>query len=96
MSSTFIVYSPKSTIYASLNHPESPIRVELPAEHLKKKGFKFVEPQPAVDEDILLVHTRGHLGKIKQGVFFDPDTPNLPHIYEFAVLAAGGAIHASR
>lgn len=48
--------------------------------------FPFVEPQPATEEDVLLVHTKRHLEWVKQR----------PHTYELALLAAGGAILASQ
>lgn len=48
--------------------------------------FKLIEPQPALDEDILLVHTENHLNRVKE---------LRDHIYPIALLAAGGAILAS-
>ncbi|MFX1253063.1 MAG: histone deacetylase family protein [Promethearchaeota archaeon] len=49
------------------------------------KGFNFVEPAPAPDKDILLVHTDNHLARIKINEL----------VYSTALLAAGGAILAS-
>ncbi|MDQ0286927.1 acetoin utilization deacetylase AcuC-like enzyme [Desulfofundulus luciae] len=49
------------------------------------QSFPFVEPRPATDDDVLLVHTPGHLERVKKR----------PHTYEVALLAVGGAILAS-
>ncbi|MFX0086725.1 MAG: histone deacetylase family protein [Candidatus Hodarchaeota archaeon] len=50
------------------------------------KNFEIIEPEPAVEEDILLIHTHNHLNRVK----------NLRNrIYPLALLAAGGAILAS-
>lgn len=47
--------------------------------------YEFVVPHPAAEEDILLVHSEGHLDWVKKrGV-----------IYEMALLSAGGAIMAA-
>ncbi|MFX1505254.1 MAG: histone deacetylase family protein [Promethearchaeota archaeon] len=50
------------------------------------QDFKLINPQPAVDEDILLVHTENHLLRVKN---------SREQIYSMALLAAGGAILAS-
>ncbi len=47
--------------------------------------YAFVEPAPASEEDILLVHSRRHLDRIKKNRL----------LYEIAALAAGGAIQAA-
>lgn len=48
--------------------------------------FELIEPQAALDEDILLVHTEDHLNRVKNV---------RDQIYPVALLAAGGAILAS-
>lgn len=75
-------------------HPESPERVKGIYELLKLK-IGFEEPELCEEEDILRVHDDELLDKVKRGIFFDPDTPVLPNIYEHARRAAGGAILAS-
>lgn len=47
--------------------------------------FELVEPQPAAVEDIRLVHSEEHIESVRQ----------MPHIYEMALLAAGGALRAA-
>jgi acetoin utilization deacetylase AcuC-like enzyme len=61
-----------------------PGRMEAITQELKE--YKFIEPQPATDNDILLVHTENHLERVKS------DRDNL---YSIALLAVGGAILAS-
>ncbi len=47
--------------------------------------FDFVTPEPASEEDVLLVHGQSHVENVKTH----------PLTYEIALLAAGGAIKAS-
>jgi acetoin utilization deacetylase AcuC-like enzyme len=79
-----IIYSPRFEERYPTNPVESPDRVSLPARLLQSKGYGFIEPQPAKEEDILSVHGRSHLEMVKaRGLF------------EAAGLAAGGAICAA-
>lgn len=55
------------------------------AYNILKENFEFVNPLPAQDDDLLLVHSQAHIKHIKQD----------PSLYEVASLAVGGAIHAS-
>lgn len=50
-----------------------------------KGHFEFVEPSPAAEADILLVHTQSLIESVK----------DISSIYSTALLAAGGAIMAS-
>lgn len=49
------------------------------------KEFSFLSPEPAAEEDLLLVHTPGHIARLKSN----------PHLFEIALLAVGAAIKAS-
>ncbi|MBS7655523.1 histone deacetylase [Candidatus Bathyarchaeota archaeon] len=89
-----IVFSKKCLEYSDW-HIESPERVRKAYEILKSKGYEFIEPKPASEEDILKVHSKEHVERIKNGDFYDPDTPAYENIYEYARLAAGGAIKAA-
>jgi len=89
-----IIFSKKCLEYSNW-HIESPERVRKAYEILKSKGYEFTEPQPASEEDILKVHSKEHVERIKNGDFYDPDTPAYENIYEYARLAAGGAIKAA-
>ena len=90
-----IVYSEKCLEYSDPWHIENPRRVETARRILLGKGYEFIEPKPASEREILKVHSRGYVERIKSGKFFDPDTPAYPNIFEYAKLAAGGAILAS-
>ncbi|MEM2320426.1 MAG: histone deacetylase [Candidatus Bathyarchaeia archaeon] len=87
-----IVFSEKCLEYWSPGHPESPERVYQTYKLLAEEGYKFAQPEPCSKEDLLLVHSNRYVETIKGGMFFDPDTPALPGIYEYAKLAAGAAI----
>lgn len=79
-----IVFHPKFyTVYTSDPAAESG-RMEAIVEELR--DFEFVEPEPATKEDILLVHTIEHYEYVKSE----------NKVYELAMLAAGGAIEASK
>jgi len=47
--------------------------------------FEFVKPEPASEEDLLLVHGKNHVEYVRMH----------PTVYEVALLAVGGAIKAS-
>jgi len=51
----------------------------------KNKEYVFIEPKPAIKEDILRAHTERHLEYIERN----------PLLFELASLAAGGAILAA-
>ncbi|MCK4307244.1 histone deacetylase [candidate division WOR-3 bacterium] len=89
------VFSEKCLEYKSPGHPESPERVELIYGFLKSKGVEFEKPPACKEEDILRVHTKELLEKVKGENFFDPDTPALSGIYEHARKSAGGAVLAA-
>jgi acetoin utilization deacetylase AcuC-like enzyme len=50
-----------------------------------KENFEFVKPEPASEDDLLLVHGQAHVDHIKQDA----------HLYEVASFAVGGACRAS-
>lgn len=53
---------------------------------LEEHNHTWIVPQPATDKDILLVHTPEHVHRIQ----------DRPHLYELALLAAGGGITAAQ
>jgi acetoin utilization deacetylase AcuC-like enzyme len=72
--------------------------------HLLETGIAeaadFVTPQPASDEDILLVHTREYVRKLKTGTLsadeeMQMEVPYSPELVKAFWLAAGGSILAS-
>ena len=89
-----IIFSPQCLEYEYPGHPESPQRVRSAYEYLQEKGYEFSRPKQASQEDILLVHSKALLERVKNSNFFDPDTPNLKNIFYYAALSAGAAIMA--
>lgn len=79
-----VIYHP---LYAT-DYPtasvESPERVEVIRQELQGR-FPFLEPEPASEEDVLLVHTRRLLEEVKA----------TSDLYQVALLAVGGAIKAA-
>jgi acetoin utilization deacetylase AcuC-like enzyme len=60
----------------------------------------FVKPQPASDEDVLLVHTREYVQKLKTGTLsameeLQMEVPYSPELVKAFWLAAGGSILAA-
>ena len=92
---TKIVYSEKCLGYGAW-HIEGPERVKVASEILKEKGYEFLEPTPAAEEDLLTVHDSDYLWKLKKGLVEDADTPAYDNIFEYARLSAGGALLASK
>ena len=92
---TQIVFSEKCLGYGSW-HVEGPNRVRIAHEILKEKGYRFLTPEPAAEEDLVTVHDHEYLWMVKKGLVEDADTPAYDNIYEFARLSAGGAILAAK
>lgn len=91
-----LIFSQRCLEFQKEGHPESPQRLQRSYEYLcGQEGFEFIEPQHCREEEILLVHTPRLLEEIKSADFYDPDTPSLDRIYEYARLSAGAAIQAS-
>lgn len=92
---TKIVFSEKCLGYGNW-HIEGPIRVKKAQEILNAKGYEFVEPKPASEEDLLRAHETDYIWNLKKGLVEDTDTPAYDNIYEFARLSAGGALLAAK
>jgi acetoin utilization deacetylase AcuC-like enzyme len=89
-----IVFSEKCLAYGSW-HVEGPARVRKAYEILKERGYEFLEPGPASEEDLLRVHDGEYVWMLKKGLIEDGDTPAYENIFEYAKLSAGGAILAA-
>jgi acetoin utilization deacetylase AcuC-like enzyme len=85
-------------------HPEGADRIEAVVEHLQATDLwprlAVVRPEPATPADVLLVHTPGHLERVRAaaesgGAWLDPDTHVSRRSFEVALLSAGGAIRAT-
>ena len=92
---TKIIFSEKSLGYGNW-HIEGPQRIKMAHEILKEKGYHFLQPEPALDEDLLKVHDADYIWNLKKGLVEDPDTPAYDNIYEYARLSAGGALLAAK
>jgi acetoin utilization deacetylase AcuC-like enzyme len=90
-----IVFSEKCLEYGSW-HIEGPERVRRAYEILKEKGYEFLAPEPASERDVLRVHDADYVRRLKNGFVEDADTLAYEDIYEYARLAAGGAILAAK
>ncbi len=92
---TRIVYSEKCLGYGTW-HVEGPQRVKVAHDVLQSKGYEFMEPTPANDDELLSVHDADYLFNVKKGLVEDSDTPAYDKIFEFARLSVGGALLASK
>ncbi len=90
-----IIFSEKCLEYGSW-HIESPERVRKAHKILKDRGYEFLTPEPASEDDVLKVHDAEYIRMLKEGLVGDADTPAYENIYEYARLAAGGAILAAK
>ena len=92
---TKIVFSRKCLGYGSW-HVEGPERVRKAHEILSDKGYVFLKPEPASEEDLLSVHDSEYLWAVKKGMVEDGDTPAYDNIFEFARLSTGAAMLAAK
>ncbi len=89
-----LVYSEKCLAYGEW-HVEGPERVRKAHEILKEKGYEFLRPEAASEEDLVKVHDHDYLWQLRKGLVEDGDTPAYDNIYEYARLSAGGALLAA-
>ncbi|NLE03560.1 MAG: histone deacetylase [Crenarchaeota archaeon] len=92
---TNIVFSEKCLHYGTW-HIEGPQRLRVAKEILKEKGYNFVEPEPATEDDLLLIHDFDYLWNLKKGLIEDHDTPAYDKIFDYASVSAGAAIMAAK
>jgi acetoin utilization deacetylase AcuC-like enzyme len=76
-------------------------KYRLIRDRLAMEGFDFLTPEPATDEDLLLVHGRGWITRLKQGTLHEAELTRLeiPWSQKMAdafSLAAGGTTLAAR
>ncbi|MDI6641375.1 MAG: histone deacetylase family protein [Elusimicrobiota bacterium] len=101
-----IVTTKKCWEYEDPGHPESPERVKRTYEYLRKLSrqvsgsseiqLEFVDvASAATEEDILRVHSPRLLNEVREEKFYEPDTPAIKGIFQFAMLSAGAAIESA-
>jgi len=76
-------------------------KYRLIRDRLSTEDYDFLTPEPAPDEDLLLVHGRGWISRLKQGALHEGELQRLeiPWSQEMAeafCLAAGGTTLAAR
>ena len=96
-----ITYHPDYNKYdLGVDHPLVGNKPQKTMEMLKEKDllkeFDVLTPLPATDEDILRVHSKEYLKRIKilseNGGMLSVDTPAPVGIYQYAALSTGGTI----
>jgi acetoin utilization deacetylase AcuC-like enzyme len=93
-----IIFSKKCLEYSWPGHIERPERVRKALE-LLRGHCDFLEPKPASEKELLTVHSREYVDRIKNaeaGSYLDGDTPAPQNIYEYARLSAGAAVLAAK
>jgi acetoin utilization deacetylase AcuC-like enzyme len=85
-------------------HPEQPDRLRTLLDHLERQRmlprFTRLRPRGATDEELLLVHTREHVERIREvcarggGILDDGDTHASAASADVAILAAGAVLTA--
>jgi acetoin utilization deacetylase AcuC-like enzyme len=100
-----IIWDEAYAEHATGAHPEGADRIARVVAHLGATDLwprlTVVRPEPATEDDVLLVHTRLHLNNVKRaaaagGGWLDADTHVSSRSYEIALLSVGGAIAATR
>ncbi|MEK7688766.1 MAG: histone deacetylase [Deltaproteobacteria bacterium] len=97
-----IVYHPDYLRHKTgFSHPESPDRLTAIMRRLDESGLLkkliLIEPNPAKEEDILLVHSKRYFETIKSAwdngcTALTSDTPISEESYRIALLSAGGVL----
>lgn len=99
-----LVYSDDYLKHDTGSHPERAARLMAILSRLKEEGLyqklTLIEPNPDSEADILKVHARGYLERVKLaceqgGGYLDPDTVVSSESYRVALLAAGGVMAAA-
>ncbi len=76
-------------------------KYRLIRDRLAAEGYEFIAPEPASDEDLLLVHGRGWITRLKQGTLHEGELMRLEipwsqRMADAFCLAAGGSTLAAR
>jgi acetoin utilization deacetylase AcuC-like enzyme len=101
---TAIIWDEAYAEHDTGSHPEGADRVVSVVDHLRQTDLwprlTVASPEPATADDVLRVHTPGHLDRVRAaaeggGAWLDPDTHVSARSFEVALLSAGGAIKAT-
>jgi acetoin utilization deacetylase AcuC-like enzyme len=97
------VYDPVYLRHETGEHPENPQRLEAIMALLARSGLKerlaLIEPRPATEKELALVHREAYITRIKEigqagGGYLDSETIISPGSFDAALYAAGGVIRA--
>jgi acetoin utilization deacetylase AcuC-like enzyme len=98
---TILVYDPLYLRHEARSHPERPQRLTSIIDHLKKCALwdllTPVSARDATDEELRLVHSPDHLGRLRSvrpPAWLDPDTYMNEYSLAAAIRAAGGVLAA--
>src|SRR5229473_876009 len=94
-----IFHNPDCVEYSSPGHPERPERIFQTVPILKDRHlpWEWREPRAATIDELLRAHSREHIEHVKNPTGdFDPDTPAIPKIYDYALTSASAGIEAAR
>jgi acetoin utilization deacetylase AcuC-like enzyme len=94
-----IFHNPDCVEYSSPGHPERPERIVQTVPVLKDRHlpWEWREPRAATIDELLRAHSREHIEHVKNPTGdFDPDTPAIPKIYDYALTSASAGIEAAR
>jgi acetoin utilization deacetylase AcuC-like enzyme len=94
-----IFHNPDCVEYSSPGHPERPERIVQTVPILKDRHlpWEWREPRAATIDELLRAHSREHIEHVKNPTGdFDPDTPAIPKIYDYALTSASAGIEAAR
>jgi acetoin utilization deacetylase AcuC-like enzyme len=104
MAAVKLVYSERYDLNLG-DHVFPSVKYKLIHDKLIQEGIAsesdFLEPQPATDQDVLLVHTEEYVRKLKTGTLSEfelarLEIPYSPEMVRAAWLGAGGSILAAR
>jgi acetoin utilization deacetylase AcuC-like enzyme len=89
-----LIFDEAASEYGQDYHPEQPARLINTEAYLldKHTDWAWIKPRLATEDEVLRVHHRKHLERLRKPVDFDDDTPYYPGIEEHARRAAGAAI----
>lgn len=102
----FVYHQDYQKYYFGPTHPFKPVREKYTLDLLKElrvfnKKAKYYEPEPANEEDLMLVHTKKYVDFVKKmsemgsGYLDYGDTPATKSIYEGSCSAVGGSLCAA-
>lgn len=92
-----VITDQRCTGYASPGHPERPARITRALGRLESQrriAVEFDQPAEVREEQLLRVHSPGHLERLRVARDFDADTPAHPGIREHAERSVGSALRA--